>query len=201
MKKKILSAALAVAATMSLTTAFAAEPGDTETPGGSSDATKVTIKVPGKIEGADLNKAMFGETGKTWADVEKVTFTSTEAFSVQFSTTAETTKDTTWFTMGVDEDKIIARADDAADKFKTSWTLDDKYISLFDTSKDGGAYVKLTNEDEKTEFTVEAEITFKAGGTTTPDNKNTGIALAIAPAGLAVAFVTVAAVMSKKKRG
>lgn len=31
------------------------------------------------------------------------------------------------------------------------------------------------------------------------DNKNTGIALAIAPAALAVAFVSVAAVVSKKK--
>ena len=207
MKKKILSAALALAATMSLTTAFAAEdPGATSTaPGGSEDAnvTTVTFKVPGKLEGAALTKAVFGETGKNWTNVEKVVFTSESKFSVQFSTTEETTEGTTWFTMGIDEDKIITRADDDA-KWNTTWTLDEKYISLFDTSKDDGAYIKVVNEDEKTEFEVTATITFKADANKdpeTPNNKPTGIALAIAPAGLAVAFVTVAAVMSKKKRG
>ena len=195
MKKKVLSAVLAVAATMSLTTcAFAEEPGATDP--GATDATtetlKVEVKVPGKLEGNDLTKAIFDKTDYTWADVQSAKFTSDTLFSVQFSTF-----DGGWYTKGIDT--LPKRGDEA--KWNTEWDLTAEDLAAFDTAKDNGGYVKLANEDEKTEFTVNAEVVVKKAAEEDPTNPDTGIALAIAPAGLAVAFVTVAAVVSKKKKG
>lgn len=195
MKKKVLSAVLAVAATMSLTTcAFAEEPGATDP--GATDATtetlKVEFKVPGKIEGDKLTEAIFGESDYTWADVQSAKFTSDTMFSVQFSTF-----DGGWYTKGIDT--LPKRGDEA--KWNTEWDLTAEDLAAFDTTKTNGGYVKLVNEDEKTEFTVNAEVVVKKAAEEDPTNPSTGIALAIAPAGLAVAFVTVAAVVSKKKKG
>lgn len=194
MKKKVLSAVLAVAATMSLTTcAFAEEPGATDP--GATDATtetlKVEVKVPGKLEGDDLTKAIFDKTGYTWADVQSAKFTSDTMFSVQFSTF-----DGGWYTKGIDT--LPTRADE--DKWNTEWELTAEDIAAFDTTKNGGGYVKLVNQDEETEFTVTAEITIKKkAAEEDPNNPSTGIALAIAPVVLAGAAAVVVAVNKKRK--
>ena len=175
---------------------------ETETPGTtdpgatdeSTDTLTVEIKVPGKLEGDELNKAIFGDTGYTWADVENAKFTanaSTDVFSVQFSTF-----DGGWYTKGIDT--LPTRADE--DKWNTEWELTAEDIAAFDTTKNGGGYVKLVNQDEETEFTVTAEITIKKkAAEEDPNNPSTGIALAIAPVVLAGAAAVVVAVNKKRK--
>lgn len=201
MKKKVLSAVLACAATMALTTcAFADAPatvGDSEKPG-STDKTVVAKVEVGEITDAGLAgtaldaKLFTGDAeGKSWADVVSVTFTSDEAFAVGFKVKAgavEGNAEADWCQMGVDE---LAKADLPAEALATEWALGEAEVKAI---VDGGSYVELKTADGKT-ATVTATITLKEKAPVT------GIALAIAPAGLAVAFVTVAAVMSKKKKG
>ena len=175
---------------------------ETETPGTtdpgatdeSTDTFTVEIKVPGKLEGDKLNEAIFGDTGYTWADVENAKFTgnsSADLFSVQFSTF-----DGGWYTKGIDT--LPTRADE--DKWNTEWELTAEDIAAFDTTKNGGGYVKLVNQDEETEFTVTAEITIKKkAAEEDPNNPSTGIALAIAPVVLAGAAAVVVAVNKKRK--
>ncbi len=197
MKKKVLSAVLACAATMALTTcAFADAPattvGDSEKPGDSDKTIVATVDL-GEItaeglEGDALTAKLFtGEAeGKTWDDVKSITFASTDGtFGVGFKVKAgavEGNADAVWFQMGKDE---LAKDDDIPEAEK--WTLDEATVKA---AVDGGSYLKLSSKDGAT---VTATVTLKEKAA------NTGIALAIAPAGLAVAFVTVAAVMSKKK--
>lgn len=225
--KKILSAVLACAATMSIAvTAFAGTgedapatvPGDSDKTPGASEApivneVKLTVGTSG-IEGDDLNKLLLVKDGKkfTWADVEVVTFESEGLFSVQFSTTPELCgiEGCSWFTMGKNE-VPAAKADEEGKEWANSWTIDDAVMKLFDTSKNDGAYVKVAAKEDDT--VVNATVTMKKdakgtdvtdesnSNTSGDDNHGTGIALAVAPAGLAVAFVAVAAVMSKKKKG
>lgn len=198
MKKKVLSAVLACAATMALTTcAFADAPatvGDSEKPG-ASDKTIVAEVDLGEItaeglEGDALNAKLFTDKaeGKTWDDVVSITFASTDGtFGVGFKVKAgavEGDAAAEWCQMGKDE---LAKADDVPEA--ESWTLDKAAVKAV---VDGGSYLKLSSKDGAT---VTASITLKEKAA------DTGIALAIAPAGLAVAFVTVAAVMSKKKKG
>lgn len=216
MKKKILSAVLACAATMSLATcAFAdapatAAPGETGTPGGSeTDVIEATVdlgEIDSKgVEGTKLNEMIFTGDLKdlTWKDVTSVEFTSEDLFSVQFSVKAgaiEGDADADWFTMGVD---TLAKADDA-DKFKTAWTLGEPELkAIVAAEKPGDGFVKVIAEDGKT-AKVTAKVTAKKAAAEPEKpgtNPGTGIALAVAPAALAVAFVSVAAVMSKKKKG
>lgn len=214
MKKKILSAVLACAATMSLATcAFAdapasADPGAT-TPG-ATDAAETTVEVKlGEItdkgiEGDKLNEKIFAGDlkDKTWKDVTKVVFTSKDTFGVEFSVNEGAIKDDpkgTWFKMGVNE---LAKAEETGE-FRTTWTLGEdelKAITAVEGKKANG-FVKLITEKGKT-AEVTATVTVKAAAEPdVPTNKPTGIALAVAPAALAVAFVSVAAVMSKKKKG
>ena len=181
------------------------EPGtsDTEKP----DVTETVIKGVDKakgVEGDALNEILFGDSGKTWADVEKVEFTSDGLFSLQFSTTNETAG-TTWFTMGKDE-VPAARADDDK-QWATSWTITENEMALFDTTKNGGAWVKVIAKDEPVDIKV--NVSFKAdapkpddsSNTETPgnNNPNTGIALAIAPAILAAGAVVVVSTAKKRK--
>lgn len=213
MKKKILSAVLACAATMSLTTcAFAdapasADPGAT-TPGASDEKViEATVEI-GEIdskglEGNKLNEKIFTGDLKdlTWKDVTSVEFTSDDTFGVQFSVKAgaiEGDAEGTWFKMGVNE---LAKAEETGE-FRTAWTLGEAELkAITEAGKPGDGFVKLCTEDGKT-ATVTAKVTAKkAAEPDDPDNKPTGIALAVAPAALAVAFVSVAAVMSKKKKG
>lgn len=176
---------------------------DTEKP----DVTETVIKGVDKgkgVEGDALNEILFGDSGKTWADVEKVEFTSDGLFSLQFSTTNETAG-TTWFTMGKDE-VPAARADDDK-QWATSWTITENEMALFDTTKNGGAYVKVIAKDEPVDIKV--NVSFKAdapkpddsSNTETPgnNNPNTGIALAIAPAILAAGAVVVVSTAKKRK--
>ena len=174
---------------------------ETETPGTtdpgatdeSTDTLTVEIKVPGKLEGDELNKAIFGDTDYTWADVENAKFmgnSSADLFSVQFSTF-----DGGWYTKGIDT--LPTRADEA--KWNTEWELTAEDLAAFDTTKNGGGYVKLVNQDEETEFTVTAEITIKKKAADDPTNPSTGIALAIAPVVLAGAAAVVVAVNKKRK--
>ena len=177
---------------------------ETETPGTtdpgatdeSTDTLTVEIKVPGKLEGDDLNKAIFGDTDYTWADVTNAKFTSDTTFSLQFSTLEEKAGKN-WFTMGADE-VPAARGDEAM--WNTSWELTENEFAIIDTTKPGGAYVKLYKDDNGTEFTVNAEITIKKkAAEEDPDNAGTGIALAIAPVVLAGAAAVVVAVNKKRK--
>lgn len=212
MKKKILSAVLACAATMSLTTcAFAdapasADPGAT-TPGASDEKViEATVEI-GEIdskglEGDKLNEKIFTGDLKdlTWKDVTSVEFTSDDTFGVQFSVKAgaiEGDAEGTWFKMGVNE---LAKAEETGE-FRTAWTLGEAELkAIVDAGKPGDGFVKLCTEDGKT-ATVTAKVTAKKAADPVDPNKPTGIALAVAPAALAVAFVSVAAVMSKKKKG
>lgn len=212
MKKKILSAVLACAATMSLTTcAFAdapasADPGAT-TPGASDEKViEATVEI-GEIdskglEGDKLNEKIFTDDLKdlTWKDVTSVEFTSDDTFGVQFSVKAgaiEGDAEGTWFKMGVNE---LAKAEETGE-FRTAWTLGEAELkAIVDAGKPGDGFVKLCTEDGKT-ATVTAKVTAKKAADPVDPNKPTGIALAVAPAALAVAFVSVAAVMSKKKKG
>lgn len=224
--KKILSAVLACAATMSLATCAFAEdapataPGATDeptTPGASDEKPiefkkELTVGTAG-IEGDALNAELLVQDGKkyTWAEVDVVTFESEGLFSVQFSTTPELCgiEGCSWFTMGKDE-VPAAKAEEEDKMWANSWSINEDVIKLFDTSKNDGGYVKVAAKEDGT--VVKASVTMKkdAKGTDVKgddsnisgdDNQNTGIALAVAPAGLAVAFVAVAAVMSKKKKG
>lgn len=201
MKKKVLSAVLACAATMALTTcAFADAPatvGGSEKPGASDKTITATVEI-GEItaeglEGDALNAKLFtgDAAGKTWADVVSVTFKSDDKFGVGFTVKKGAVKDKAdaeWFQMGSCE---LAKAL-SDDELSTEWTLGEDEIAALNASATPS--VKLSAADGST-ATVTATITLKEKAA------NTGIALAIAPAGLAVAFVTVAAVMSKKKKG
>lgn len=199
--KKILSAVLACAATMSLATcAFAdVEVGETPAPTTPAPVTN-EIKVEGKLEGADLAKAVLKAADDKgdykWADVESITLKADKAFKVTLKVAAgkvEGKADATTFV--VDVDKLV-KAD--AEGFATSHVIGADLIAA--TTEDGMA---VEAKDGAT-ITLTAEVTVKKGSTPTepdPEQKPTGVALAIAPAGLAVAFVTVAAVMNKKKRG
>ena len=215
--KKILSAVLACTATMALvaTTASATDAGATD-PAGSEGVkyeeveikSELTLK-DGKLElkGADAAKELLTKDGKTytWADVEEVVFAADKTFSVSFAADkAKAGVDV--FVLGVDElddspaDVAAVEGVRAASssRWATKWTLTDEHIAVFAATPE----IDLASEDGK-ELTVTATATVKVAVDAGNDDNNppTGIALAIAPAGLAVAFVTVAAVMNKKKRG
>lgn len=166
----------------------------------------------------------------TWQDVEEAIFTSEDLFSVAFAADKEKAG-TDWFVLGVDEvptedegdepsdeggeadgeddetpspegsvDAPALREDDDDAAYDYGFDLTEDLIALFDTSKSSGGEVAITPKGDD-EIVVNATVIMKADAEGKADTPNTGIALAIAPAGLAVAFVTVAAVMSKKKRG
>lgn len=219
--KKILSAVLACAATLSVSAiAFAepATPGDTDAPGGSVEApvvieAELTVGTAG-ISGTALNEKLLSTAdGKkyTWADVECVTFSSDKLFSVSFAADKDKAG-VEVFTMGKDEIVVGGSGDDVVDErafrdgasdptLNTEWTLTADHIALFDASKANGGDVTLKAQEDGTVISATVEIKAGAEPADNPSNEPTGIALAIAPAGLAVAFVTVAAVMSKKKKG
>ncbi len=161
----------------------------------STSEVKVEVGEDGVLEGADLTKAVFVDTlaNKTWNDVKTVTFKSEVPFSLGFAVKAGAVKDkadATWYQKGVDE---LAKEDLPESAFATEWTLTEEEVAAMIEGSETDT-LKLTTKDGKA-ATITANVTVKE---TAP---NTGIALAIAPAALATAFVTVAAVMSKKKKG
>lgn len=130
----------------------------------------------------------------SWADVQEIKFTSDKPFALVFSVEKGAVKDKAdaeTFTKGVDAYKAL---DKAALATEQTLTAEDAAHVAKSTAKT----VTLQTAEGET-ATVKATVKVKVK--TTDTAPNTGIALAIAPAALATAFVTVAAVMSKKKKG
>ena len=175
----------------------------TVTPGGTDPATKpggsdkpaeqeileVTLKnVDSKngIEGKALDKLLFGDSGWTWDQVEKVEFSSENLFSVQYkSDSGDLVK------LG---EEVAARA--AADGiWNTAWTL-----NASEMAKDN-KYAKVIAKDGTIDVTAKVYIKKDAekpsDGNSGSDQQPTGIALAIAPIVLAASAATV---FVKKKK-
>lgn len=158
------------------------------TPGGSDkqeilEATLKNIDSEKGVEGAALDKLLFGDSGWTWNEVEKVEFTSDKPFSVQFFVDNDG-----WKTLG--EEAARAETDG---KWSTEWTL-----NASEMAKDK-KYAKVIAKDDATE--VKATVYIRQGAEKPSDGKDqqpTGIALAIAPAVLAASAAVVA--LSKKKK-
>lgn len=218
--KKILSAVLACAATMSIAsfafaedanvgedapaapTESAAEAGATDPASSVAAPIKSTIKV-GKdgltLKGADLAKAILttkdGDVYKL-ADVESIVFTSDTKFQVTLDVKAGSVKDDAEATKFIVDYNELAKEDAEVKGLDTTHTVTAAMIAVMSDEQ----VMTFVGEDGA-EIEVKAVVTLKADAKPVPVPKPTGIALAIAPAGLAVAFVTVAAVMNKKKRG
>ena len=159
----------------------------------------VTLGEDGKLEGAALTEQILSKDGAkcTWSQVETIKFSADGAFSLSFY--ADKTKfSKEIFVFG--EDEIPDARDDADAKWGTEWTITEAHVDLFDPAKGENAVI-LEAKDAGTTITADVkvlvEVPAEQPGNT--NNPGTGIALAVAPAGLAVAFVTVAAVMNKKR--
>ena len=98
------------------------------------------------IDGNNLNKILFDETGQTWAQVDCIIFTSNSLFSVQY-----TGVDGKTHTLGADEQ----RADDGS-IWSTEWTLETSRMSRKKN------YVKLISKDGAAE--IRARIFLKPQG-------------------------------------
>ena len=245
MKKRILSAVLACAATMTFATAAFAEEAVTTAADNAPEiggAVMAGFKVDTNgIGGTALNDLLLVTEDGTrykWSDVQMAMFQGDGDFNLCFA--ADASKAGTDLVI-VGETEIPA---EYAEEVDFEFDVDDaqasevesgegtalnyvnsgivgKEFDLFDTTKpDGG---ELTIAAVEGEVNIVATITFKAGAVGTPaatdnntvaddnsvaddtaatttTNPGTGIALAVAPAALAVAFVSVAAVVSKKKK-
>lgn len=130
-----------------------------------------------------LDERLFGDSGWTWGQAEKIEFSSEELFSVQYKN-----DNGDWVKLG---DEAAARA--AADGiWNTAWTLDTSEMA-----KDN-KYAKVIAKDGTADITVkiyinkDAEKPFDGS-----DQKSTGIALAIAPVVLAAGAVIA---ISKKRK-
>lgn len=169
--------------------------GDTETSKPTVAIEGSTFTVNKELEGEDANKAIFAENDKTWKDVISVSFKSDVPFALGFKVKKGAVKDNAeadWLQKGVDE---LNKAELPDEAYAKEWTMSAEEIAaMLEANADG--YVKLETKDGA-EATITATMTVKAE----ESSPNTGVALAIAPAALATAFVTVAAVMSKKKKG
>ena len=98
------------------------------------------------IDGNNLNKILFDEAGQTWAQVDRIIFTSNSLFSVQY-----TGVDGKTHTLGADEQ----RADDGS-IWSTEWTLETSRMSRKKN------YVKLISKDGFAE--IRARIFLKPQG-------------------------------------
>lgn len=172
----------------------------TETPGATDKAETVTntVTVDKVLKGAELSKAVFGDSKKEWKDVETITFESDEPFAVVFDVKAGKIKGddkATTFVKGVNE---LAKADLPAEAFATKWTLSKDEVAAMLEADPTGENTQIISKDGK-KIQVKATVTLKADAASDDktDNKNTGIALAVAPVILAGAAV---AVVSLKKR-
>lgn len=172
----------------------------TETPGATDKAETVTntVTVDKVLKGAELSKAVFGDSKKEWKDVETITFESDEPFAVVFDVKAGKIKGddkATTFVKGVNE---LAKADLPAEAFATKWTLSKDEVAAMLEADPTGENTQIISKDGK-KIQVKATVTLKADAASDDktDNKNTGIALAVAPVIFAGAAV---AVVSLKKR-
>lgn len=147
------------------------------------EATLKNVDSENGLSGEQLDKQLFGDSGWTWAQVEKIVFTSDKLFSVQYTAVDGSIK-----TLG---EKPAQRAEDDG-IWNTEWTLD---TSLMSKDK---SFVKLIAKDGTAD--IKATIYIKkdaAKPSTGSDQADTGIALAIAPIAFAASAVIVA---SKKKK-
>lgn len=159
-----------------------AAPGDTDPADKQEilDATLKNVDSEKGLEGEELDKLLFGDSGWTWNEVEKIEFSSDDLFSVSYKA------EDGWATLG---ETVGARADDD-DIWSTEWTLNTK-----DMSKDVKSAKVIAKEGT---IDITAKIYIKAGAEKPADsNPGTGIALAFAPVVLAAGFVAVA---SKKRK-
>lgn len=147
------------------------------------DATLKNVDSKNGIEGEALDKLLFGDSGWTWGQVEKIEFSSEKLFSVQYKN-----DNGDWVKLG---DEAAARA--AADGiWNTTWTLDTSEMA-----KDN-KYAKVIAKDGTADITVKIYINKDAEKPSDgSDQKSTGIALAIAPVVLAAGAVIV---ISKKRK-
>lgn len=132
------------------------------------------------IEGAALDKQLFGDSGWTWNEVEKIEFTSDKPFSVQFAVDNDG-----WKTLGEEA------ARDAIDgKWNTEWTLNASEMAK------NKKYAKVIAKEGTTD--VKATVYIKQGAVkpSADGQKPTGITLAIAP----VVLTAGAAIVLLKKR-
>lgn len=163
-------------------------PGDTDKTSDSEnkqetiDATLKNVDSKDGLSGAELEKQIFGDSGWTWEQVEKVEFTSDKLFSVQYTAVDGSTK-----TLG---EKTDERAEDDG-IWNTEWTLDTSLLS-----KDK-PFVKLIAKDGTADITAKVYVKKDTQKPTNTDQKGTGIALAIAPVVLAAGAVIV---ISKKRK-
>lgn len=169
-------------------TASTGVPGDTDKTSDSEnkqetiDATLKNVDSKDGLSGAELEKQIFGDSGWTWEQVEKIEFTSDKLFSVQYTAADGSTK-----TLG---EQTAARAEDEG-IWNTEWTLDTSLLS-----KDK-PFVKLIAKDGTADITAKVYVKKDAQKPTNTDQKGTGIALAIAPVVLAAGAVIV---ISKKRK-
>lgn len=147
------------------------------------EATLKNVDSENGLSGEQLDKQLFGDSGWTWAQVEKIVFTSDSLFSVQYTAVDGSTK-----TLG---EKPAQRAEDDG-IWNTEWTLD---TSLMSKDKN---FVKLIAKDGTADIKATIYIKKDASKPSTgSDQADTGIALAIAPIAFAASAVIVA---SKKKK-
>lgn len=160
---------------------------NTVTPGSSDskqeklDVTLKSVDSEKGLEGEALAKALFGDSGWTWGEVEKVEFTSADLFSVSYKA------EDGWVTLG-DETSLRAANDNI---WNTAWTL-----NAADMAKDEKA-AKVIAKDGTIDITAKVYIKADAEKPADDTNPGTGIALAIAPVVLAAGFVIVT---SKKRK-
>ena len=166
----------------------AAKPGGSDKPA-NQDIIEVTLKnvdSENGIEGEALDKLLFGDSGLTWEQVEKIEFSSDDLFSVQFST-----DNGGWRKLG---EEVAARADDE-NIWNTVWTL-----NTSEMAKDK-KFAKVIAKDGIIDVTAKVYIKSNAekpsDGNSGSDQQPTGIALAIAPVVLAA---SAAIVVFKKKK-
>ena len=155
---------------------------DTEDKQETLTATLKNVDSESGLSGEELEKQLFGDSGWTWAQTEKIEFTADKLFSVQYTAADGTTK-----TLG---EQTAARAEDDG-IWNTAWTLDTSLLS-----KDK-PFVKLIAKDGTADITAKVYIKKGAEKPSNSDQKPTGIALAIAPVVLAAGAVIV---ISKKRK-
>lgn len=160
-------------------------PGDTGADEDKQETISATLKSVDSengLSGEQLEKQLFGDSGWTWQQVEKIEFASDKLFSVQYTAADGTNK-----TLG---EQTAARAEDDG-IWNTEWTFD---TSLMSKDK---PFVKLIAKDGTADITAKLYIKKDAEKPSNSDQKSTGIALATAPAVLAASAVVA---VSKKRK-
>ena len=229
MKKKIFAAAVAFVATMSFaTTAFAAAPGGTN--GSATTEVTVEADKPTEFK-TDTNLVLEAPAGafeaganvKLEANVEAVTTTPAAASKVEsaIAQIASVSGNAAKATVNT-KLEISLTSNGAAvqpnGKVKVTVAYDGKSNVVAYVNGDTVEFFALTVNGNVCSFetshfsdyymaSVEQSVVDKVAGQSANvadnggSNPGTGVALAVAPAALAVAFVGVTAIVSKKKRG